>query len=1077
MTLPSLVFHAGTGLACCQIPLVVRAWHAALAGSSYNLALIVTASWALALSRYLGSDQLRLALWHGTSPRPVPLDVQIRGTQSLLAWLADLAVALNGPMGPASVGSVAGGLCLDPCAATAMDVPVLTLDDRRSGLTTLGLQFDRARVDEPAAARLLAQVARTVDSILTDPHQRLVDVDVLPPDESALLVGTWNATTRDFGDNRTLRALFLDITWAHAADPAVIEGEQVLTFGHLRTAALRLANRLIAAGARPGDPIGLHLPRSTESVIAWLAILMARGVTVPLDPSYPVDRLSYMIQDSGCAIAVTRADLAAQLAGRVARPITADDPISPGETPGDAVPPNVSDAAAEDVLYLLYTSGSTGTPKGVLGTHGATLNRLRWMWAEYPFGTDEVGCHTTTLNFVDSVSEVFGPLLQGRPLVVVDHKTVRDIGAFTAVLARHSVSRLVVVPSLLRAILDAPQQLEQRLSALRICVSSGEALAADLAARFVERLPRARLLNLYGSSEVAGDVTAFEVRAPVDLNAPIFIGRPVANTRIYILDPQRRVAPIGAAGELFVVGPHVARGYHNLPDATAERFVEIVVAGRSERAFRTGDLARRWPSGEIEHLGRRDDQVKIRGNRVELSEVKQALMQHPVVADAVVLAAPDGASGRQLIAFITSSCATSSADLRAFMQARVPAYMVPARFVFVERLPLTPNGKVDRQALLALPAEPEAVQPDANAVTDTEARLLGLARDGLGLPITSTASDLVEAGADSLTLMRLAAQIEHVFAVRLTTEEFLARPTIAQLAAWIDAGAPATTTLPVAHELLKVLQPTGTGDPFFLVHGFGGGVLGYIDLARALGTRRPVLGIQAVGLEDEREPDRTIEAMVERYVAAVRAQQPVGPYSLGGYCQGGILAYEMARRLQAEGQAVALVAIFEGYALSRRDALAGLVTPAGLWKFACNLPSWVRNEVTRRWDRTTWLARLTDVERGLRREWHALDNNEDAAEIIDEMDIIAAQQTALLNVHSDAFNYYRPGPYAGRVALFRVATMSLLRVADDDFGWGRTTHGVDTYLIDGAHHNILRPPHVQSLARQLSKALAAAESR
>ena len=362
----------------------------------------------------------------------------------------------------------------------------------------------------------------------------------------------------------------------------------------------------------------------------------------------------------------------------------------------------VSRTKPENLAYVIYTSGSTGSPKGVLGLHRGTINRFAWMWQAYAFEPEEVCCQKTSLNFVDSVWELFGPLFQGIPTVIVPDEVRKHTHRLIQTLAAHRVTRVVLVPSLLRAILDGDGSLQRQLSTLKIWISSGETLPVDLAQRFRELLPHSVLLNLYGSSEVSADVTWFDVGMMKGDLVSIPIGRPIANTQIYLLDAQLQPVPVGVAGEVCVGGDNLARGYHNRPELTAEKFIPNPFSDEpGARLYKTGDLARYLPDGNIEFIGRKDYQVKIRGLRVELGEIEAVLGQHPSVQRCVILVREDIPSDKRLAAYVVphDQATKTVGELRNFLKTKLPEYMVPSAFVFLDTLPLTPNGKIDRQAL------------------------------------------------------------------------------------------------------------------------------------------------------------------------------------------------------------------------------------------------------------------------------------------------------------------------------------------------------------------------------------------
>jgi acyl-coenzyme A synthetase/AMP-(fatty) acid ligase/acyl carrier protein len=435
---------------------------------------------------------------------------------------------------------------------------------------------------------------------------------------------------------------------------------------------------------------------------------------------------------------------------------------------------------------VIYTSGSTGTPKGVEGTHRASMNRFSWMWRNYAFKAGEVCCQKTNLGFVDSIWEIFGPLLAGVPNVIIPHETARDPEEMLQLLARERVTRIVLVPSLLRTLLDRAPQLQRRVPDLRLWTCSGEVLPVDLAKRFREGFPDATLLNIYGSSEVAADVTCHEV-AKGELASSVAIGKPISNTQIYLVDEYRNPVPIGMRGQIFVGGDNLARGYLIRPELTAERFVTNWLAPElSPRLYRTGDLGRfRW-NGEIEYLGRVDSQVKLRGLRIELGEIESVLSSHAGVREAVVMVSGEGEQ-QKLAAYLVmrdaSKSAPSAGELRRYLRTKLPEHMVPASYWQVEALPLLPSGKVNRPALVGFGGMPLLDHEELAAPrNEVEAKLAEVWQELLEVEKVGIEQNFFELGGHSLLVLQVAARIRRIFDVELPVRSVFEAPTIARLA-------------------------------------------------------------------------------------------------------------------------------------------------------------------------------------------------------------------------------------------------------------------------------------------------------
>ncbi|GIX48383.1 MAG: hypothetical protein KatS3mg131_2594 [Candidatus Tectimicrobiota bacterium] len=607
-----------------------------------------------------------------------------------------------------------GGLRLEAFPLDPPGVPcelVLAAAEVGSSLA-VSVQYDPDLFGAETIRRLLGHYRTLLAGIAADATQPIATLPLLTPAERHQLLGAWNATAAPYPHTACLHDLFAAQAARTPQQVALIEGERQLTYAELNARANRLAHYLQALGVGPEVRVGLCLERSLEAVVALLGILKAGGAYVPLDPAYPRERLAYMLADARPAVLLTQQRWLEGLPPHAAHPVCLDRdwPHIARCSDRDPATATTPDSAA----YVLYTSGSTGQPKGVVGLHRGAVNRCAWMWREYPFAAGEVSCQKTSLNFVDSVWEIFGPLLQGVPAVVIPDAVVREPRRLLRLLAARGVTRLVLVPSLLEALLHVADATPW--PPLRLCICSGEPLSFELYRRFRQRLPHCRLLNLYGSSEVAADVTWYDPERMGEKPGWIPIGRPIANTEIYLLDAHGQPVPIGVPGEIYAGGAGLARGYLHRPGLTAARFVpHPFSAVPGQRLYRTGDVARYHADGQLEFLGRRDHQIKLRGYRIELGEIEAVLRRHPQVAEAVVTVRDEGGE-RRLVAYVVPrpGQGLERAALHAFARQQLPAYMLPAAFVVLDALPLTPNGKVDRRALPA-PRQESAGEPGGAA--------------------------------------------------------------------------------------------------------------------------------------------------------------------------------------------------------------------------------------------------------------------------------------------------------------------------------------------------------------------------
>lgn len=637
--------------------------------------------------------------------------------------------------------------------------------------------FDRARIE-----RLATHFETLLGSCLQSPLERIADLKMLAAPERELLLNRWNATCAAYPHQATVHALFEAQAARTPQATALTARGTRTTFAQLDASANQLAHHLMALGAKHGDAIGICMERSPQTVIAWLAVMKTGGVLVPVDPSYPESRVRLMLEDSGARILLTQRAVLDRVPGFSGRASLVDR-----EWPAIAQLPAVSPEIpmdSNDAAYVIYTSGSTGTPKGVVGTHKATVNRFAWMYRKYPFQPGEICAQKTSLSFVDAIWETFGPLTGGATLHIISEDEAKDSELLVRELAAAQVTRLVIVPSLLRSILDVAA-CSAELGQLRFIVSSGEALPLELFNRCRRQLPHARLINLYGSSEVAGDVTCFD---PTDAQprGSVPIGRPISNTHVYIVDERLQLLPVGVPGELLVGGDGLGRGYWNHEELTAERFIPDPFRDHGGRVFRTGDLARYRDDGQIEYLGRQDRQVKIRGIRIELAEVEFTLSQHESVQQSVVLVR--GTAGHErLIAFVVPASGQTVVPsvLRRWLRNKLPEYLIPSNFVSVESIPLSPNGKVDHHAL---PAErtDEAERPYLAPRNETERRISEFWVAMLGVPRAGVYDHFFELGGHSLLGTQVISRIRRTFQVEIPLRTLFEEPTVAALASAVQ---------------------------------------------------------------------------------------------------------------------------------------------------------------------------------------------------------------------------------------------------------------------------------------------------
>ncbi|MCC5794263.1 MAG: amino acid adenylation domain-containing protein, partial [Chromatiales bacterium] len=662
-----------------------------------------------------------------------------------------------------------------------------TLADAGPGQAVSGyIAWNEGLYDEAVMSALPGCWLTLLQAIASDPSMRLGDLPLLDPACEARLAA-WNATDAPY-PAMSLDHWVLEQVARSPDSLAIIDGHERLSYADLALESRMLAARLVAAGLGPGDRVGIALPRSARLVTSMLAVLRSGAVIVPLDPGYPPDRLTHILQDADPRLLLTDAATRRRLPSGGRPWLLVDDPAP---APAAALPERP--AAATDIAWILYTSGSTGLPKGAPGTHRSAVNRLHWMWERWGYGPGDRFALRTSPNFIDAYWEIFGALVHGIPLVVIPDEHASDPAALAGALARERVTQLVLVPSLLEGLLDDMPDLARQLASLRVCITSGEPLQPALARRFRDTLGSALLLNTYGTSEI-WDATCAEVsELPADV-ARVPIGRPVANVRVHVLDSRGRALPPGVPGELHVGGVGVGPGYWRQPALTAARYLDTL-PGSCEGGpyYRTGDLARWLPDGSLECLGRRDRQLKLRGLRIEPAEIEQVLESCPEIARAVVQLQPESGVNPRLAAWLVPAEGRSIDHdaLRAHASRRLPSAMLPELWAECASLPLTPSGKIDRLRLPRIDPSPAPDFAGTPPRPGLEQQIALLWAELLGLPAVQREDNFFAMGGHSLLAIRLMSRLRDRLGIESGLRELYSAPDLAAFASLLAEAQPA----------------------------------------------------------------------------------------------------------------------------------------------------------------------------------------------------------------------------------------------------------------------------------------------
>jgi amino acid adenylation domain-containing protein len=791
---------------------------------------------------------------------------------------------------------------------------LLGMSQRANGLNTTW-EYSTELFEDATVKRIACHFEKLLESIVDDPDLPISRLPMLLEEERQVILSRWAKAPAEFPQDVLVKDMFE--AWAKRtpeADAVVFEGAR-RSYRELDERANRLAHRLRDLGVGPGRLVGIYMTKSLDLVTAVLAVVKAGGAYVPLDPMYPGDRIEFMLEDSRPAVIVTEAGLTP--------PIDALDDVALfsewDELDRESAGPLPTVASPDDLAYVIYTSGSTGRPKGAMITNASLANAYHAYEDAYRL-TDETTSHLQMASFSFDVftGDVIRSLLSGSKLVLCPLETVMDPAQLFNLLVDEQIDCAEFVPAVTSLLFEHVESIGKTLDFMRVLIVSSEGWRTDKHEAWTRLTgPRTRLINAYGLTEATIDSTYFEAEEALVADRFVPIGKPLANSEIYLLDSNLELVPIGIPGELCIGGAGVALGYLNRPELTAERFVDNPFAPGT-RLYRTGDLARWLPDGNVEFLGRSDRQLKIRGFRIEPGEIEAVLERHPGVRAAAVLSWERRAGDARLVAYVepmNPSDAPAWRDLRELLAAELPAFMVPSALTVVDTFPLTPNGKLDRDSL----PPPELGEVDheegsREPETETERGLAELWCTLLGIETVGAEDNFFALGGHSLLAVRLMGEVDRRFGVKLPLTALFEASTIEAMAARIDKDRGADTW-----GTLVPLRAEGSKPPLYLLHGRDGELLHYRDLVRALDPDQPVYGFQPPGLDGREQPLLEVTDMAAHYLAELRSFQPEGPYLLGGYCFSGALAYELGAQLAQQGDAPALLALVDAVPVGTRQ--------------------------------------------------------------------------------------------------------------------------------------------------------------
>jgi amino acid adenylation domain-containing protein len=1058
------------------------------AALNISMESLVCLAWSLVLARFCGQDSVTFgaALPPYTKTVPMRIDAATRAAESAARETYELinqirnflpfwgALLPEGDPGAAYSLSALFGYGLPEEHVWTEELsggtwPLAVIASERE--ETLLISAWAQNPADPATVCVYMRTAleRVAGTLETAPDTLAASIDVMPEEERHKLIIEWNATGAAYPRDKCIHHLIEEQAARTPDAVAVVHDGRTLTYSQLNARANQLAHQLRGLGVGPEVHIAICVERGLEMVVGLLATLKAGGAYVPMDPSYPQERLAYILEDSAPAAVLTLAHLKDMLpAGANSLPIIALDAGAPLWAGMPDSNPDRAALRADHLAYIIYTSGSTGMPKGVMVEHRHLYNYLYWAWHFYnPAAGSAV---SSSLSFDATVTSIFAPLLCGGALQIVPEGNEID-GLGQLLCDKQSAGLVKITPAHLEA-LGRTVAAEGKQPSASLFVVGGEALAPSMVRLWQQMQPDVRIVNEYGPTETVVGCVVYEVPANFPLTATTPIGRPIANTQIYILDVRGDPAPIGVIGELYIGGAGVARGYLNRPDLTSQRFVADPFSAESgAHMYKTGDLGRWTADGVIEYLGRNDFQVKIRGFRIELGEIEARLAEYESVREPVVLAREDSSGDKRLVAYYVSDVNIALEALRAHLLAKLPEYMVPAAFVRLDRMPLSQNGKVERKALPA-PDSSAYVQgvyeapagPVEEKLARIWARLLGLER------ISRNAS-FFDLGGHSLLAVRMLTLIEAEFGHSLDLTSLFKAPSIASLSSLLQQGGSTGSNSP--HVVF--IQPDGTKPPLFAIET----PMLYRDIARHLGNNQPVIGLQLFNPAKPLEMKYSrLEEAAGECVRLIRETQPQGPYAVIGWCAAGVVAFETAQQLVQMGHEVSFIGILDGWApdyIRRRGGDA--------WLKAADFASRCKRAYMQMLDgrksvKSLMIKPFTLMMKPL--EWFRRAPPADINPVPSDPELEAIAQ-----FDRDLWEYlwrlqgaYEPKVFPGRVHSFVSQYRPTGWLADSSLGWGRlATEGVEVVPYVGEHRSIFDEPGVGPAAAIIAAGLEARSAR
>jgi len=937
---------------------------------------------------------------------------------------------------------------------------VFTLTVTDEGLT-INVDFNSEKFLERNIVPFTEHFKNILLSAIDAPEKAIGALNILSDKERDELLFRFNDTNIEYPKNKTLAALFEDQVLKTPDSIALRQQEQTLTYRQLNERANRLAYYLMERGVKPKDNVGLLVKRGFDMIVGMYAILKAGGAYVPIDPEYPEDRQQYILLNSGVSLSITDGNYEIQ---KLIPSITfvsihtVDISEYICDNPCLAI-------SSHELAYTIYTSGSTGRPKGVMIEHHSAVNLVLWVNKRFNIGENDRLLFITSMCFDLSVYDIFGMLCSGGSIVIAEQQEVTDLRRLQKMLQDYQITFWDSVPTTLDYLvrdLEMNGDSSYINNSLRLVFLSGDWIPVNLPTRIKKHFPSSQVISLGGATEGTVWSNYYPIETIDSTWKSIPYGKPMYNNYFYILNEYLQPVPIGVAGELYIGGVGVARGYANDPEKTANSFKPDPFTNKGGgMMYKTGDLGRMLPDYNMEFIGRKDNQVKIRGFRIELGEIESVIRQTGMVTDIITIAKDDKEGKKRLISYVVANGSFSKEEMSVYLKSKLPEYMIPSIWIRLDRLPLTSNGKIDKKALPDFDAEEQLKSQYEAPKDDLEQELADIWQSVLGSAKIGVNDNFFDLGGHSLIAVQIMTGIENKTGIKLPISVLFRYPTIRTLHHFIHKE-----NVQTKFKCLAPIKPEGSKPPLYLIHGDGLNILIFSALASLLDKDQPVYGIQAQGLDGVEAPPEVMEEIAADYLKEVLAQNPNGPYTLAGYSFGGYIAIEMRRQLVQMGKKVKLLAVFDTNAENTEyvKPLANTLfvkLKRQFPKFLFIFQSFTKHPIlTTKYQGSLFSKKLKEFSYSA-----GIIKEPETTEYYINLNRIARN-------HDIAIKNYKLEPFDASLHLFK-ATERVYFVDDRKYlGWSRyAKKGVFVHEVPGDHKTMFEQPNVSALAQSLQQVL------